>query len=334
MRLLPGLVLAVALVAASGARAAETDPYYAWFRPPADSTRQIDAVVNGRLAFGLAELNRNERAANLSCRDAAAAIVRPLADTAMHFVWGGVRSWGISYAPSTRTEYANGLRPTSTYRYALLLPMGSLVPLDPAVRVGDVLFGTDKIGHFFTNGLRYFDRYLQARAAGQSEEEAVRAAVILGVLEESNLLGLGVSGIFSYADLHANDRGFRFFRELCEGSDPVLVVIDGHWRLRRPFAIERYIDPCWDESWNTSGFGPREGAAVLRAIEELCPRWSATIVQERRTLYRQNMCHSRSRPVLEELMRDGLIPDPSPWAIDAVCSQPAPEKLHASSSAR
>lgn len=324
----PAVAVVVAVVlatsAAPPARAAETDPFYAWFRPPADSTHQLDAVINDRLAFGLRELNRNPRASELSCRDAAAGMIGPLQDTAMHFVWGGVRSWGISYAPGSSTEYANDMRAVSAYRYALLFPLGSLVPLDPAVRVGDVLFGTDKIGHFFTNGLRYFDRYLEARAAGGSEEEAVRAAVISGVVEESNLLGLGVSGIFSYGDLHANDRGFRFFRELCEGSEPDLTVVDGRWILRRPFAIDRYVDPCWDESWSTSGFGPREGPAVRRAIEELCPEWANARVQERRAKYRQQMCHSRSRPILEELMRDGLIPDPTPWNIDAVCTARGP----------
>jgi hypothetical protein len=195
------------------------------------------------------------------------------------------------------------------------------MPLDPAVRVGDVLFGTDKIGHFFTNGLRYFDRYIEVRAAGGSEDEAVRAAVISGVVEESNTLGLGVSGIFSYADLQANDRGLRFFRELCEGDDRLLVEKDGRWSLRAPFAIERYVDPCWDESWNTNAFLPREGPAVLRGIEELCPHWTTAGVRERRMSYERMLCHSRSRPILDELRAAGLIPDPAEWAIDDVCRQ-------------
>jgi hypothetical protein len=307
-------------LASAGALGAETDPHYAWLRPPSDSTRLIDAMINDRLQFGLREVNRGANATSLSCRDAAARMTSPLQDTAMHFVFGGTRSWGISTAPASSTEYADELRHISSYRYALLFPFGSLVPLDPAVRVGDILFGTDKLGHFFTNGLRYFDRYLAVRASGQSEAEAVRAAVILGVLEESSFLGLGVSGIFSYADLHANDRGLRFFRELCSGPTPELRVVEGRWTLRRPFSIARYVDPCWDESWNTSAFSTLEGDAVRRAIEELCPRWSTPRVIERRAVYRRQVCHSRSRPILDELLRDGLVPDPSPWSIDAICA--------------
>lgn len=317
------LVVAVFVVGClwcQGGTAAESDPYYPWLHPPArDATVPLNRMIQQRLDLGLSELNRWHRKHALSCRDAAARMVSTLDDTAMHYVWGGTRSWRLPTSPASRTEYDERLRPQSTYRYAPLLPAGSLVPLDPALRVGIFLFGTDKIGHFFTDGLRYFDKYLEERARGASEQEAVRAAVVLGVVEESNTLGLGVSGIFSFGDLQANDRGFRFFRELCEGPEPKLYLHHGRWVLREPFAIERFVDACWDEGWNTSAYGQREGPAILRAIQELCPRWRSPVVEARRARYRQTLCHSRSRPILAELLRAGVIPDPAPWSIDRIC---------------
>lgn len=313
------LSLAIGALASHPVLGAETDPYYAWLHPPRDASPMLDRMVNARLARGLSEINRQASRARITCRDAAATMASTLGDTAMHFVWGGVRSWDVWRSPQTRTEYEDVFRRESVYRYALLFPVGSMVPLDPAVRVGDVLLGTDKIGHFFTNGLRYFDRYLEVLATGVGEREAVRAAVMVGVLEEANRLGMGVSGIFSYADLHANDRGFAFYRALCEGPEPELVFDGGRWALRAAFSFERWVDPCWDEGWNPSAFAAREAPPVRRAIEELCPRWRHPRVQERRARYRAMACTSDSAPVLEELIARALIPDPGPWNADSIC---------------
>jgi hypothetical protein len=257
---------------------AETDPYYAWFHPPRDSTAAINRAINRALDDGLSEVNRAPPA---SCRDAAASITAPLGRTAAWFFAGSTRAWGVDHSPRNNREYANRFRRESVYRDAPLFPFGSLVPLDPTVRVGDILFGTDKIGHFFTNGLRYYDRYL---ATG-----SVSAATETGVAEENGGLGVAVSSVFSYADLQANDRGLAFFRELCEGGG-LRRTDSGGWLLARPFDIARFVDPCWDEGYNASSFAGMSEQPIKDAIVAMCPRWrSDRSVVERRRAYARIM---------------------------------------------
>lgn len=71
--------------------------------------------------------------------------------------------------------------------------MGHLAPLDPTFYTGGVYFGADKLGHFFPNGLRYYERYREALDEGLSEEEALARAIQVGIDQEKGDLGLAVS---------------------------------------------------------------------------------------------------------------------------------------------
>lgn len=71
------------------------------------------------------------------------------------------------------------------------------MPVDPAVRVGDIVFGTDKLAHFFTNGARYFARYFgryfaryqAVRDGGASVDDAEDAAIAVGLGEKTRAAG-------------------------------------------------------------------------------------------------------------------------------------------------
>ncbi len=336
---------AVALLAPGSARAAETDPYYAWLSPPNDGTTGLNAAINARLGHGLSAVNALPGSSSLSCARVARAMVVPLAPTALSYFASDMQTWNVDRVPRDREEHSSGakrwsrggegLHQTSpTYRYASLLPFGKLMPLDPAVRVGDVLFGTDKLGHFFTNGLRYLDRFDDAVAAGSTVADAELAAVRLGIAQERGWLGMGVCGVFSYADLAANWRGLLFFRGLCASSSrppspssPRLLQHDGRWVMSPAFDIAAVVDPCWDEAFATSAFSPAEDEPVRRAIVELCPRWRRPDITERQRRYLARGCQVRHRAILAPLVEAGEAPDPRPWSITEVCqTQPLLQK--------
>lgn len=287
---------------------AESDPYYAWRSPPRDSTAALDRAINAGLTAGL----RGARAR--TCRDAAAALTAPLASTAQYYFVGPVRRWELDTVPRADESFET----TSVYRLAPLFPFGHVIPLDPTISAGGVWFGTDKLGHFFTNGLRAFDRYASARARGVDEAGAVRAAILLGVEEESGWLGLGVCGVFSYADIHANLSGLRFFRALCEEDE--LVEGESGWTLTVPFRMARWVDPCWDESFAPSAFAPSEAAALDAALQEVCPLLEAPHVRGQRAAYRARGCSPFVEAELARLVAAGLAPDATRWSIDAACA--------------
>ena len=84
-----------------------------------------------------------------------------------------------------------------------------VIPMARTWNIGGVHVGGDKIGHMLGHGRYYYGRYLRARAAGASPEEAMESIVRWGVGVESKIVGGLVDGVFSHADLEANFQGLQ-----------------------------------------------------------------------------------------------------------------------------
>jgi len=127
--------------------------------------------------------------------------------------------------------------------------------LSVLLRIGNVYLGADKFGHFFTEGLSYYEMY----SAGDRY-----SALQFGELSESTFYGELTTGVFSYADLAANLNGLRFWNSiLALKADPLsssaiiqpyVQCIDKKWQLTRKFDWLNYVDPTWDEAINCSAF--------------------------------------------------------------------------------
>lgn len=316
------LLLTTSMATTTTSWAAETEPHYAWFFPPRDGSRGINAAVDAAVAAALSDVNARADRETLRCEDVAIRATARLAPTAGWFFLGLTRSWDVDFSPHSSTEYVERFLPISVYRHARLFPFGKVVPTDPAVRVGDIVFGTDKIAHFFTNGGRYFVRFNAERGVVGDDEAEVRA-IEDGVDEERGILGQWASGIFSYADLEANHSGLGFYRGLCEGPSPALRKEQGRWQME-PFDIARFVTPCWDEAWEPSVFAG-DADAVRAALADNCPRWRQPAVQIRRRAYQQRDCRSTSHLRLRVRILAGELPDPRPFDIAAVCGSHQPE---------
>ncbi len=124
------------------------------------------------------------------------------------------------------------------------------------LRMGGVYLGSDKLGHFFTEGHSYYRRYL---------EKDTSSALEYGELMESTFYGELTTGIFSYADLVANLNGLRFWNSiLAKKPDPIdtghevkplIGCVQGKWRRLRPFDWKEYVDSAWDEAVNCNVYG-------------------------------------------------------------------------------
>ena len=312
MRLLFLLLAPVVVVVVTPARAAESDPYWAWRAPPKDATQVLDRTLNRKFAIGLAQLNKASTT-TMTCRAAVHPLIGPLRVTSDHFFRSEMRRWPMDRSPRSFDDRAD-FDAHSIYRDAPLLPFGSFVPLDPSLLVDDVVIGPDKIGHFFTNGLRAWETALD-------DADGYAAAMRYGVDEENGWLGKGIDGVFSYGDLNAAAAGVRFYAQLCDENAPVLVRgDDGRWSLTRLFALADWVDPCWDESFNPSAFTDAEDAAVRAGIaREVCPLLDDRQVQARRKRYQARGCHARTQQVFHALIVDGVAPDPVSWNVETVC---------------
>ncbi len=230
------------------ARAAETDQFLVWDRDLRDSAPAFNSYFNRTIRTFLERANTRSRPFQ-SPEELTKALFAYLFE-GLHA--SRVRNW-VNTSPEVDRYPPENVsiwqyQRMSLYRapsFPFVLPMGR------TVRVGDVYFGSDKIGHLLGFGRRYLQRYLRHRAKGLSHEAAVRKVVSWGLTNELSFVGGVTDGIVSHADLEANYQGFRLAFDCCRGPAPYLVKRDGRWVLARPVDLREYITPDFDESYNT-----------------------------------------------------------------------------------
>ena len=153
----------------------------------------------------------------------------------------------------------------------------------PTVNSYGYYLGTDKLDHFFQQGHEYYEIVRRKRAEGASEEEAIRAAVALGMHQERNLYGTLATGVYSNGDLAANYAGMKFYLNLRESVTingrvlpPLLVRTDEGWRLRpdavRDRMLASYFSDHLNESLNPSHYSFSRGW-IRAQVRKRSARW-------------------------------------------------------------
>lgn len=247
--------------------ALETDQFLAWDAELEDSSEAIDEFLNDALAFVLAEANRDED-------DRAS--VENLVEDYYRYVFGGlhtdrrIRDWilnsgDVDLYPTM--ELRNGeYTERSIYR---VRRFPYILPLARTIRVGEIYFGTDKFGHLFGFGRRYFKLYTKGRNEGLDDHAAKERVVRWGIRQEATVVGLLVDGVFSHADLEANYQGLRLALDLSTGPEPIIRKENGLWIQTRPIAIRDYITPDFDESYNMSFYWGLRRRAVIPVLKDV-----------------------------------------------------------------
>ena len=175
------------------------------------------------------------------------------------------------------------------------------------IRVNEQLIGSDKIGHFISQGRKYYKRYLRY---GSEEQAAEQSA-----FTERAIFGQLANGVYSNADLVANYEGHRFYRSLFEDDiipgKPAILRWDGDgWIVQRPFDWADHVNEYWDEALNINHYD----AALYKHMHEtfvaMCPDyWERpelyTIADEERLKARY--AHLQLRDT-SELRLDSLCP--------------------------
>jgi hypothetical protein len=251
------LALALGLAAAS-AGGYESDQYSNRLEPIADSAPELDRVVNEAL-----EQTAREWPGGGDRREFAYQIYRRLGG--MHWVDRierfAMRSDEIEKLPQFRWRSIFRGAPFWATRVNFLFGVGA------TIRIGDSLVGTDKLGHFISQGLKYY----RSRLAGWSEERIVGR----GRFNERWLFGQLTTSVYSNADLVANYEGYRFYRSLFEsgilGDQPPIIRLrrDGA-EVLRSFRWGDHVNDFWDEALNPSFMSPALSRYLHRRLPDLC----------------------------------------------------------------
>jgi hypothetical protein len=234
MRRLGVVAALILLTPAFGAHALETDQYYAWGRPLADSTDAVNARFNLELERAIESFP--DQSPPKSCRKIAAAYRSRMRFLLMHEiqVWAWNSQW-VDRIPNGGEEQRE-YRRSNLYSNHPLIDVGTWMPFTPTIEVAGVRFGTDKLAHIVSSGWTYYSEYRRGIKNGATPEEAARDAVLRGLLEESLVLGGKTSGVLAIADLEASHAGMQMYLDLCDTDDPILKLGDrlGDLSTRRP----------------------------------------------------------------------------------------------------
>jgi len=142
--------------------------------------------------------------------------------------------------------------------------MAAFFGVGATLRINSVLVGADKIGHFLSQGRKFYRRWVRSH-------DEVQAAAHSAYTERA-IFGQMMTGSYSNADLVANYEGYLFYRSLFEdnviaGKPALLGWKQDHWVMQRPFDWADHVNDYWDEALNINHYDkllyPRIKARLL-----------------------------------------------------------------------
>ena len=173
-------------------------------------------------------------------------------------------------AKSPRVEKYDQTRHQSIYRNMPIWAtrVNFVFGVGRSFRLNGVMVGSDKFGHFFSQGYKYYRRELRG------EPEALLLAK--GAFAERWLFGQLTTGVYSNADLVANYEGWRFYQSLfddgvTQGKPAILELQEGRYIRRRKFTWADHVNAYWDEALNPSYNVQSLNKRLRLSILELCP---------------------------------------------------------------
>ena len=253
------IVAILSLALPLAASAYETDQFYNRSQAIRDSTEVLNRKVNDTLAEIVADWRKGHDKKAFVYE-----VYRRLGGR--HWVdklerWA-MKSPDVDKLETPRYDSIYSGLPIWSIRTTFLFGIGS------TIRVNNQLIGSDKIGHFFSQGRKFYRRYLrygsEAKAAKQS------------AYTERAIFGSGTTGAYSNADLVANYEGYRFYRSLFDddvvpGKPAILRWQDGGWVIQREFDWADYVNAYWDEALNMNDYDRLLYKHIRKRLLKQCP---------------------------------------------------------------
>jgi hypothetical protein len=200
-----------------------------------------------------------------------------------------------------------------------------LFGVGPTLKINEVLIGTDKLGHFLSQGRKFFKRWLKMGDEAKAAEHSAYT--------ERAIFGQMTTGSYSNADLVANYEGYRFYRSLFEdnfidGKLAILAWKNDRWIMQRPFEWSDHVNDYWDEALNINHYDAmlyshmksrlmtfcedyREspGSYVVHDEEDLKYRYRDLQLRDSSELRLDNLCASEQNNIVSASMTAPRAPE-------------------------
>jgi hypothetical protein len=260
-KLLVILVAAVVVAWPATVLAHETDQFSNRADPIADSTQVLNRKVNRAIARVVEKRRTGD--------DRIAFVNALYGKLGGRFLVDRLEKWAIE---SPEVEKLKTGRYNSVYSGHPIwaVRVTKLFGVGQTMRVNNQLIGTDKLGHFVSQGRKYYRRFLYY----DSEEKAAKQSAFA----EWAVFGQMSNGNFSNADLVANYEGHRFFRSLFEDDivpgKPAILRWEGNgWSIQRQFDWADHVNEYWDEALNINHFDAMLYKHMYKRFITYCPRY-------------------------------------------------------------
>ena len=305
----------VSLSLIGSGQAAEVDQFTPSAQPLADSADVLNLAVNAAIAESLAMANRPRPvppkmrhrfpAKGPGCN--VRRLYYSLSWNLARPVIGQIESFAEQEPAVSRRQIPFSQSVYQDFRWPESPSLVLSERVAAVIRIGDVELGTDKLGHFFTEGFSYFEitDYLTS---------GTEQGLLFGEWSESVYFGAQTTGVFSYADLVANFNGLRFWnRILAEQPDPLsgnqppayISCEDNRWQQADEFRWQDYVDAAWDESRNCSLYrNPELLSRVLNHAPACTPH---TLPQSRYGHYSHRLLNDAGPAVLPSYLQPEVI---------------------------
>lgn len=257
-----GALVIVALLLWGSAGAYETDQFHNRLEPLKDSTSVLDARVNQAIE----DIVDNWRGPRDDDK-----VINELFHEVGGYHWvDRIERWAMK---SDQVDRLSTPRRDSIYRGHPLWATRviGVFGVGPTIKLNGQLIGSDKLGHFFSQGRKFYFRYArfddEARAAERS------------AYTERAIFGQVTTGVYSNADLVANYEGYLFYRSLFEddivGAKPaILAWSDKGWVIQRPFTWADHVNAYWDEALNVNHFDSLLYPHMKERLAEFCDEYA------------------------------------------------------------
>jgi hypothetical protein len=187
--------------------------------------------------------------------------------------------------------------------------VAALFGVGPTIKVNGQLIGSDKLGHFLSQGRKFWFRFRKYQDEARAAEHSA--------FTERAIFGQMTTGVYSNADLVANYEGLRFYRSLFEdgiidGKPAILAWRDGGWVVQRAFTFADHVNAYWDEALNVNHFDSLLYPHMKERLKTFCPEYLQApelYVIENEDMLKKRYAHLQLRDT-SELRLSNLCPAP------------------------
>jgi hypothetical protein len=197
--------------------------------------------------------------------------------------------------------------------------VAGLFGVGPTLKINHVLVGTDKLGHFLSQGRKFYRRWIRMGDEAKAAEQSA--------FTERALFGQMSTGSYSNADLVANYEGYLFYRSLFEdeviaGKPAIIAWKDDHWIMQRPFDWADHVNDYWDEALNINHYDAMLHAHMKSRLLTFCSDYLAD----------PNLYVIQNEDDLKQRYRNIQLRDTSDLRLDRLCTQDGKDNMAASGS--